>query len=51
MHMAGCKEVWEFLSRWSELYGLTTDGGFLRSVSAKIQGANTTMRRWHSAFP
>ncbi len=42
---AGCKEVWEFLSAWSELYGLSTEGGFLRSVSAKIQGANTSMRR------
>ncbi|CAL8462775.1 g2308 [Coccomyxa elongata] len=43
--VAGCKEVWEFLSAWSELYGLSTEGGFLRSVSAKIQGANTSMRR------
>ena len=42
---AGCKEVWEFLSAWSELYGLSSEGGFLRSVSAKIQGANTSMRR------
>ncbi len=40
-----CREVWEFLSAWSELYGITTDPGFLRSMSQKIQGANHSVRR------
>jgi hypothetical protein len=42
---AGSKEVWEFLREYSELYGIASEGGFLRSVSAKIQGANSSMRR------
>jgi len=44
-HTAACREVWEFLSAWSELYGITADAGFLRSVSQKIQGANNSVRR------
>ena len=32
-HTAACREVWEFLSAWSELYGITADAGFLRSHS------------------
>lgn len=47
---AACREVWEFLSAWSELYGITADAGFLRSVSAKIQGANNSVRRHGQAF-
>ena len=42
---AACREVWEFLSAWSELYGITADAGFLRAVGAKIQGANNSVRR------
>lgn len=42
---AGTKELWAFLSAWSELYGLSLEGGFLSQVSAKIAGANTSMRR------
>lgn len=37
--------MWAFLSAWSDLYGVSADAGFLRQVSAKIQGANTSMRR------
>ena len=43
---AACREVWEFLSAWSELYGITADAGFLRAMSQKIQGANHSVRRY-----
>ena len=43
---AACREVGEFLSAWSELYGITADAGFLRAMSQKIQGANHSVRRF-----
>ena len=49
-HTAACREVWEFLSAWSELYGITADAGFLRSVSQKIQGANNSVRRFGQTY-
>ena len=49
-HTAACREVWEFLSAWSELYGITADAGFLRSVSQKIQGANNSVRRYGQTY-
>ena len=45
MTSAACREVWEFLSAWSELYGITADAGFLRAMSQKIQGANHSVCR------
>ena len=47
---AACREVWEFLSAWSELYGITADAGFLRAVSQKFQGANHSVRRLTLSF-
>ncbi len=43
--------MWAFLSAWSDLYGVSADAGFLRQVSAKIQGANTSMRRCPAHLP
>jgi len=41
---AGEKEVWEFLSAWSEVYGMECESSFLSSVSASIRGANSSVR-------
>ena len=38
------KEVWEFLSAWSEVYGMECESSFLSSVSASIRGANSSAR-------
>lgn len=36
--------MWEFLSAWSEVYGMECESSFLSSVSASIRGANSSVR-------
>ena len=38
-------EVWEFLSAWSDLYGLDCDQSFLGTINATFKDANVNMRR------
>lgn len=37
--------MWEFLSAWSQLYGLDCDQTFLGSLNASFRDANVNMRR------
>ena len=43
--IAGRLEVWEFLSAWSEVYGLDCDESILGSINASLKDANVNMRR------
>lgn len=43
--IAGRMEVWEFLSAWSEMYGLDCDQSFLGTINATFKDANVNMRR------
>lgn len=38
-------EVWEFLSAWSDLYGLDCDQSLLGTINATFKDANVNMRR------
>lgn len=38
-------EVWEFLSAWSDLYGLDCDQSLLGTINATFKEANVNMRR------
>ena len=37
--------MWEFLSAWSEVYGLDCDHGIFSSINASLRDANVNMRR------
>ncbi|KAK9807024.1 hypothetical protein WJX72_010915 [[Myrmecia] bisecta] len=43
--LAGAKEVWEFLSAWSEYYGQDSDSGFFKVLGDRVATANYNMRR------
>jgi hypothetical protein len=38
-------EVWEFLSAWSDVYGLDCNQTLLGSINASLKDANVNMRR------
>ena len=38
-------EVWEFLSAWSDVYGLDCDQSLLGTINATFKDANVHMRR------
>ena len=38
-------EVWEFLSAWSDVYGLDCDQSLLGTINATFKDANVQMRR------
>lgn len=42
---AGRLEIWEFLSAWSETYGLDCDESLIGSINASLKDANVNMRR------
>lgn len=43
--ISGRMEVWEFLSAWSDVYGLDCDQSFLGTINATFKDANVNMRR------
>ncbi len=43
---AGTKEVWQFLSPWSDMYDLEEDGSFLRAVGTQLGTAKFNVKRF-----
>ena len=44
--LAGTKEVWEFLSSWSELYSSEENGSILKAMGHQLDAARTNVRRF-----
>lgn len=47
MHcVAGTKDVWEFLSAWSEVYGTEENTSLLKAMGHSLDAARTNVRRF-----
>ena len=43
---AGTKDVWEFLSAWSEVYGTEENTSLLKAMGHSLDAARTNVRRF-----